>query len=259
MTRPDLLQTIGLTHLGPELELLDSIPSTMDRAWERAIAGADPGLVVVAAEQTGGRGRFGRQWNSPRGGLWLSALLSDTSSVPATYLPIAGALAVARAAERLGSPPVRLRWPNDAMIGPKKVAGVIAEARTLPGQVARRVVGVGWNVDVGPEAFRDDLAGRATSISIETGTPQDLSRALEALLVELDRLLIDLGAGGTESVEQEWKDRSSTLGEKVALQTPNGLRRGRVIDLSLAGGLTLESDDGTHTTYPGEGCSLRLE
>ena len=259
MIRPDLLEAIGLTHFGPDLEILDSVPSTMDRAWERAASGAEPGLVIVAAEQTGGRGRFGRRWNSPRGGLWLSALLPEIAEVPATYLPIAGALAVARAAKRLGSPAVRLRWPNDAMIGSRKVAGVLAEARTLPGQIARRVVGVGWNVNLGPEAFEGDLAGLATSISIETGNPQDLSRAFEALLVELDRLLIDLGSGATAAVEREWKDRSSTLGEEVALQTPDGLRRGRVVDLSLTRGLTLESGDGTRTTYPGEGCSLRLE
>jgi BirA family biotin operon repressor/biotin-[acetyl-CoA-carboxylase] ligase len=132
--------------MDPALVRLDRVGSTMDVLHELAQGGAPAGTAMVAAEQTGGRGSRGRGWASPRGGLWLSLLFRPTVAPGLELLSLRAGLEVGRALESLGAPPMALKWPNDLMLGDRKLGGILCEARwqgSAPGWV---VVGLGLNV-----------------------------------------------------------------------------------------------------------------
>jgi BirA family biotin operon repressor/biotin-[acetyl-CoA-carboxylase] ligase len=171
--------------MDPTLVRLDRAGSTMDVLHELAQGGAPAGAAVVAAEQTGGRGSRGRPWASPRGGLWLSVLFRPNVAPGLELLSLRAGLAVAQALESLGAPTVGLKWPNDLMLGERKLGGILCEARwqgSAPGWVA---VGLGLNVanEIPPR-----LRAVATRlISVLTGvSPEDLLAPVLAALRQVD-------------------------------------------------------------------------
>jgi BirA family biotin operon repressor/biotin-[acetyl-CoA-carboxylase] ligase len=160
----------------------DTVASTMDLLHQLAAAGASPGTIVVAAEQTAGRGSRGRSWHSPRGGLWLSLLLRPAAA-GSELLGIRTGLAVAEALETL-RPGLRveLKWPNDLLLGDRKLGGVLCEARWVGGVPAWVAIGIGINVT---NPIPAELRGVAVALSevVPEATP-DL--VLERLLPRLE-------------------------------------------------------------------------
>ena len=131
----------------------------MDLLHELAAAGAETGTAVVASEQTGGRGSRGRTWHSPPGGLWLSILLRPAEEAGVELLALRVGLAIARTIDELGlSRPVRIKWPNDLMIGEQKVGGILCEARWHGDALGWVVVGLGLNVRNRVSAELEDVA-----------------------------------------------------------------------------------------------------
>ncbi|HEX3236044.1 MAG TPA: biotin--[acetyl-CoA-carboxylase] ligase [Gemmatimonadales bacterium] len=169
----------------PALLTLDRVGSTMDVLHELAEAGASAGAAVVAREQTGGRGSRGRSWVSRRGGLWLSLLYRPGAPAGLELLSLRIGLAVAEALEQLGAPPVGLKWPNDLMLGDRKLGGVLCEARwqgNAPGWV---VAGLGLNVaNETPTSLRA-VATRLGSV-LPGVTSEDLVAPLLATLRRID-------------------------------------------------------------------------
>jgi BirA family transcriptional regulator, biotin operon repressor / biotin---[acetyl-CoA-carboxylase] ligase len=142
---------------------LGSADSTMDLLHALAADGAEAGTVVVAEEQTGGRGSRGRSWQSPRGGLWLSVLFRPRSASGVELFGLRIGLAVADAIESLGpGVAVAIKWPNDLMVDDRKLGGVLCEARWQGESLAWVVAGVGINV---ANVVPDDLAGLATTLA----------------------------------------------------------------------------------------------
>ncbi len=138
---------------GIQLHPFETLPSTNQTLWAMLEGGAPPGTVVVAAEQTAGRGQWGRCWQSPKGGLYLSVALAPnlpTSNSPQLTLCSAWGIAIALRGYGI---PVRLKWPNDLLLWGRKLGGILTETRVQQGQIAKAVVGVGinWSNDV-PEA-----------------------------------------------------------------------------------------------------------
>jgi BirA family biotin operon repressor/biotin-[acetyl-CoA-carboxylase] ligase len=175
-----------------QLIRLSSVTSTMDVLHGLAAGGADAGTVVVAGEQTGGRGSRGRGWRSPPGGLWLGALFRPQAVAGVELLGLRIGLAVADALEALApAPSVHIKWPNDLMIGERKLGGILCEARWQGESLAWVVAGVGINV---ANAIPDDLAGIATALAdrvpaatLEMVEPPVIAR-LRALDADSDRL-----------------------------------------------------------------------
>ena len=164
---------------------LDRVGSTMDVLHELAETGASAGVAVVAGEQTGGRGSRGRGWVSRRGGLWLSVLYRPSLAPGLELLSLRIGLAVSEALEVLGAPPVGLKWPNDLMLGDRKLGGVLCEARwqgTAPGWV---VAGLGLNVANEIPASLRAVATRLVS-ALPGITPEDLVVPLLAALGGVD-------------------------------------------------------------------------
>ena len=147
----------------PRLIRFPTVVSTMDLLHDIAAEGAETGTVVVAGEQTGGRGSRGRAWRSPPGGLWLSALYRPPVSAGVELFGLRVGLAVAEAIESLGpGMTVHIKWPNDLMLDDRKVGGILCEARWQGDSLAWVVAGVGINV---ANSISADLTAKATSLA----------------------------------------------------------------------------------------------
>jgi BirA family transcriptional regulator, biotin operon repressor / biotin---[acetyl-CoA-carboxylase] ligase len=220
------------------LHELDRVDSTNDEARRMADAGARPGLVVLAGEQTGGRGRHGRAWASPAGNLYASVLLQvDGPLAASAQLSFVAGLALADALERHApnGTLLRLKWPNDVLIGRAKVAGILLESTK-----ACVIVGTGVNI----VSYPQDTPYPATSLAEEgfaAITPRTL---LASYLDALGRWLEQWREAGFAEVRAAWRARSSGLGEKIRLRLDREELFGRFVDVTQSGALLLDLDDG---------------
>lgn len=240
---------LGTRRLGHTLLARATVGSTNDEAWEAFAVGAPDGTVVVADVQTQGRGRAGRSWHTTPGrGLALSVLLRQgCDRRQLGLLPLAAGLAVARALETLGARPA-LKWPNDVLLGGRKVCGVLCESRRQPaaagGTVEAAVVGVGLNVSQGAADFPAELAGTATSLALE-GIAADRERVAAAFLDALEPLWIELQEGSRARLLEAWSARAAFWGRPVAVRGPAGEVRGTALRLDGDGALVLAREDGS--------------
>ncbi|MCW2666367.1 MAG: biotin/acetyl-CoA-carboxylase ligase [Frankiales bacterium] len=213
LDRPPL-QPLALSRaLAPEgwrLDVLPETPSTNAVVAERARAGAPAGLVVVAERQTAGRGRLDRSWVSPpRAGLTFSVLVRpELPPARWSWLPLWGGLAVADALRDRCELDTELKWPNDVLIGGKKVCGVLAEA---PGGGAV-VLGIGLNVTTRADELPHD---GATSLRLAGATTTDRDTVLRAVLRRWAQVL-------REASPDAYRARCGTLGRAVRLELPGG-------------------------------------
>jgi BirA family biotin operon repressor/biotin-[acetyl-CoA-carboxylase] ligase len=246
------------THrLGRALRVLERTASTNDDAWD-ALAAQGDGAAVVALEQTAGRGRAGRAWTQvPGRGLALSvALRLDGDVRPVGVLPLAAGLAVVRTAHALGVHGARLKWPNDVLVGGRKLAGVLCELRAIrppadsptqagPGQAV--VIGVGLNVRQRRDEFPAELRDTATSLALE-GSAAGLEDAAAEFLTRLESLWNELRSGGRSALLAEWSRWCGQWGQWLVVRTPSGPVEGTAQRLDPDGGLVLRTSTGVETT-----------
>lgn len=242
--------------LGRRLIHLSSVTSTMDEARRLAQEGADSGAVVVADEQTAGRGRAERAWHSPKGSLYATILIRD--EVPLHGLPLlslACGLAIARAIQRLLRLDAHLKWPNDVWIRGKKVAGVLIETRIGASRAEHVLIGLGVNGDLRPEELPPELRAIATSLSAESGHHVCLPALLKLILEDLDRTIHDLHDGDAKGLLREIRARSIVLGKRVRVEASSGPAEGRAIGIGDQGELVVETDAGRRVVNVGD-CQL---
>lgn len=228
-------------RLGRSLLYFPVIGSTSTQVMELARAGAEPGLLVIADEQTAGRGRIGRSWTSlPGRQLEFSLLLRP--AFPSYYLVMASAVAVAETIEAVAAIPAGIKWPNDVEVDGRKVGGILIETA---GDIA--VLGIGINVS---GSLEDDplLASTATTLADAAG--HDVSR--ELLLVDLlrrfDLRYTDLSINGSaarETLHAAWRERLVTLGRRISVRQGEAALTGIAEDVDTSGALLLCLDDGT--------------
>jgi BirA family biotin operon repressor/biotin-[acetyl-CoA-carboxylase] ligase len=223
---------------------LDRVDSTNDEARRMAEAGAKPGLVVLAGQQTSGRGRHGRAWASPAGNLYASVLLRVEGPLAASaQLSFVAGLALADALQRHAPDGIepRLKWPNDVLIGGAKVAGILLESAKANGAAfASVVVGTGVNIVSSP----CETPYPATSLA-EQGFAAITPRALlGAYLVALDRWLRRWREAGFAEVRASWCARGFGLGERIRLRLDREELLGRFVDVTPGGALLLDLEGG---------------
>lgn len=208
--------------------------STNDVAMEAASAGAEPGLVVRADVQVRGKGRKARDWTSPTGGLWATVLLSpDVPSVHQGLIPLAVGCACAEALEQLGVE-VGVRWPNDLMLGDRKVGGILVEGRVLGSALSQVVAGMGINVQNPPP-----VAG-ATSLA-EVRPSLDPGRLLDAILDRLGRYEAALGQADAKLLCQRFMRYAWGIGRELLLDGEPC----RPKEIAIDGALIVERPDGS--------------
>lgn len=216
--------------------------STMDDARELAEGGAPHGFLVRADQQVGGRGRAGRGWASPRGGLWFSLLLRPERAPESwTLLALVAGSACASAMRRLGAD-ARLKWPNDVLLGGRKAAGFLLESRV--GEFV--VLGAGVNVRVPREALPAEVQGIATSLHEHVERPVDADAFLEEFL-EAFSSRYEAWSSGTldEALCEEWTAFSETVGKKV--RTEAGVE-GVAVGVDARGALRVRRAEGPVTS-----------
>jgi BirA family biotin operon repressor/biotin-[acetyl-CoA-carboxylase] ligase len=242
------------THdLGQELHCFDELPSTNDRARELADAGADHGEVVVAESQTAGRGRRGRSWASPSGrNLYLSAILRP--ALPphrAPELTLVASVAACEACRRAGVE-AGIKWPNDVLVGGRKVAGILTELSAEPDAVHWVVLGIGVNLNSQVEDFPAELRTVATSLAVERGQPVPRALFTAALLSELEHWLDRHAAEGFGPIRAAWRERSVTLGREVRIDAEGGEIAGVAEDIDETGALLVRGREGLSRVVSGD-------
>jgi BirA family transcriptional regulator, biotin operon repressor / biotin---[acetyl-CoA-carboxylase] ligase len=227
---------------------LESVASTNDEAKRRAEEGAQGGLVITAREQVRGRGRYGRSWASPPGNLYASVLLRpDCPMGRSAQLSLVAGLALADALKRLGPSglQVRLKWPNDVLIGGAKVAGLLLEGAARPdGSAGWVIVGSGVNVASCPKGTPYPATCLAQERFAELAPFAVLRPYLFALADGLERWQ----SSGFEPVRKAWLERCMGLGGEIRLRLEREEISGRFVDLSETGALLLEQAGGRRRT-----------
>ena len=236
-----------------EVEYHDAIPSTNARARELAAEGATD-VVVLADEQTGGRGRLDRAWASPSGGIWLSVLFRPTIPMAGTpVFTLAAAVAVTRAAREAGVEAV-IKWPNDVLVSvdgeERKLVGILTEMEGEADRVSWVVVGIGINANVDPAELPEEA--NATSLSAVLGEDIDRRLFTQRVLETLDTVGSD-----PDSILDDWREYATTLGRQVRIETPDGEIRGEAVDIESPGALVVETDGERVTVAAGDCDHLR--
>ncbi|WP_277541590.1 biotin--[acetyl-CoA-carboxylase] ligase [Haloarcula laminariae] len=236
-----------------EIEYHESIPSTNARARELADQGASD-VVVLADEQTGGRGRLDREWHSPSGGIWLSVLFRpDVPMAGAPVFTLAAAVAVTRTAREAGVEAV-IKWPNDVLVEvggeERKLVGILTEMEGEADRVSWVIVGIGINANVDPGALPSGAA--ATSLSAVRGEPVDRRRFTQRVLEAFDTLGTD-----RDAILDAWREYASTLGRTVRIDTPDGEVVGEAVDIAYPGSLVVDTDEERVTVAAGDCDHLR--
>jgi BirA family biotin operon repressor/biotin-[acetyl-CoA-carboxylase] ligase len=225
-------------------EALDEVGSTNEECLARARAGAASGLWITAARQTGGRGRRGRAWVSERGNLYASLLLINPAPMSAIgSLPLAVAVALHHAVARVLPPDGRaleVKWPNDLLIGRKKVSGILIEGEFLPDGRHAVVIGIGVNV-----RFKPDNPAYPVSCLAEEGAsvfPEELFAHLYETMADVLNLWD--GGEGTPQVMERWRSVACGLGEAITVNLTDRSLTGRFAGIDDQGLLLLETQDG---------------
>lgn len=243
----DLLSRLGKTEvIGRDIRVFNETTSTNDVIEKLARDGVKEGIVIFAESQTKGRGRLGRKWLSPpKKGLWFSVLLRpDLRPQETTRLTVASATALRRAIQIQTSLEPVIKWPNDILIGGKKVAGILTELNAELDRVKYVILGIGVDVNVNARDFPPDLRKIATSLKIELG--KSISRAELAvnILRELDSDYHQISSGKFEKVAEEWEKHCQTIGQHVVIRAGTREIRGRAESLGEDGALLLRTEHG---------------
>jgi BirA family biotin operon repressor/biotin-[acetyl-CoA-carboxylase] ligase len=240
------------------VEVVDEAPSTNGIVAERARAGAPDGLVVVADHQTAGRGRLDRTWETPAGtALTFSMLVRPTAPAAAwPWLPLLTGYAAAKALTAHGYD-AGVKWPNDILIGERKVAGILVERVETPAGPAA-VIGVGLNTGM----TADELpVPTATSLSLESGDAPDRSDLLLDLLAAIREAYDAWQLGGDAAARRLAESYASsclTLGRQVRVDLPDGRTlEGRAVAIDESGRLVVEAADGRHEVGAGDVVHVR--
>ncbi len=231
--------------LGREIVTCKEVQSTQDHAKTLALQGSPDGTIVVAETQSGGRGRFGRSWASPPGGLYVSIILRPSITLAeVTRIPLVAAVALVRAIQRHTPTELRLKWPNDVLIQNRKAAGILAEMSAEVDRLDWMILGIGVNVAITSAALPPDI--RQTSTSLATGSTRTVQRVqlLRDILYELEGALEMLQTEGFEPIRKQWKDQSDMLGKHVMVAGKRQPIKGKAVDIDGYGALILECAGG---------------
>lgn len=232
--------------LGRFFRYYPTIGSTNQVAKALAQTYPDDGIVVVADEQTAGRGRRGRQWLSPPGkGLWFSAVLRpELPPAEVAGLTLVAAVAAVRAIHRETGVLLQIKWPNDLELNSYKVGGILTEMSGEADRVDYIVLGLGINVNLAQEEFPPEMRHRASSLAVLAGRKIPRRPLFLTLLVELENCYTEFLRGRFPELLAEWRQRSSTLGKKVNVFLPRRKVEGTAIDVDEEGALLVADEAG---------------
>jgi len=243
----DLLARLYKTKIiGRDIRVFEQTTSTNDVIEKLARDGVKEGVVVFAESQTKGRGRLGRKWVSPAyKGLWFSILLRpNLRPQETTQLTVGSATALCRAIRSETGLNPEIKWPNDVLIGGRKVAGILTELSAEPDRIKHVILGIGVNVNLGATELPVELRKMATSLKIEAGHPFSRADVAVAILQELDKDYERICSGRFAGVADEWQSWCQTIGRDVTIQIGGRRVQGQAESLGESGELLLRTEHG---------------
>ena len=248
--RPDLLLPkeikagLRTNLLGQQIAYYQEVSSTQDAAKSLAAQGANEGTIVIAETQTAGRGRIGRDWASPPGGIYLSIILRPAiNPSEAIRFPIIAGVAAAQAIEQLTELKPELKWPNDILIRGLKVGGILIDMSAETDRINYIIIGIGINVNT--ESLPHEIKGIVTSLKTECGKEVSRVQLAQDILVQLESLYQIFEVSGFETIRKRWKALSNTIGAWVSVRGERERLDGRAMDIDVDGALIVQKADGT--------------
>jgi len=253
----EITSNLKTKTIGKTAYYFDTIDSTQNQALKMASDPANDGAVIVASKQTGGKGRSGRKWVSPKGGIWISVILHPRFDIAvATLFPIASALALSVAIEKTFSVTPELKWPNDLTVNGKKIAGILVDASLESNKIESMVLGVGINFNVNVKDIEKTLKGTPNFYGVASLSEQRTDvrpvQLVQTFLEELEKTYKALNAGQIKKIISEWSKRSSTIGKDVVLNAAGDKIKGRAVRIDEDGALVVSDNGKTRRIIAGD-------
>lgn len=245
LTREEIAEYLNTKTIGRTIYHYDSIESTNKLAKEIAM-GEEEGTVIIAEEQTDGRGRLGRAWTSPKGsGIWMSIIIKPKiAPMDASKVTQITAASVYSAISEMGIE-TNIKWPNDIVLNGKKVSGILTEMTSEMMQINYMAIGIGINVNLDAGDIPEDIIEKATSLKIECGRKINrkelIARILNHFEYFYDKLILN------EDIEESitiCKEKSALIGKKIRVISRGKELEREAIDLTSSGELIVKDEDG---------------
>lgn len=259
LKRDEILKDLKTKNFGKELYIFKEVMSTNTVAKFLSANGAKHGCVILSEKQSDAKGRFGKHWESPLGGIWLSLILTpkvDHSKIP--LMTIATGVAVVKTLEKIGIENPEIKWPNDVMINGKKVSGILTEAITKFNTIEHVIIGVGIDANFDIDVLPEELKEGTTTLGKELGHKVDENEVIRIFLEEAESIGILFNEGGYEAILKEWRKHSYSIGKIVEVKEPFGKPYDAyVLGISREGALVVEKIDGTLEKVISGECTIK--
>lgn len=243
----EISETLETKYIGKNLYVFSEVASTNTVARFLSMNDIEDGSVIISEKQTAARGRSGKAWESPLGGVWLSIVLNphvDHSKLP--LITLATGVAVAKTLERIGVENPEIKWPNDIMINGKKVCGILTEAIAKFNTIENVIIGVGIDANLDLDEFPEELKAGTTTLEKELGRKGSENLLIKLFLEEFEKITELFDHEGYEEILKEWRKRSYSIGKIVEVREPfNQNYDAYVLGISKEGALVVEKIDGT--------------
>jgi BirA family transcriptional regulator, biotin operon repressor / biotin---[acetyl-CoA-carboxylase] ligase len=233
-------------EIGRSVYFFESVTSTQKVAKEYAMNGAKHGTLIVADEQTEGRGRMVRKWYSPKGtGIWASFILRpDIQIQHAPQLTLLSAVAVVQAIKKVTHITPEIKWPNDILISGRKVCGILTELQAEEDRIQSVILGIGINVNQDKNDFSAEIIKKATSLKIELGKTVNRSSLIQSLCYYIEQLLHLYISEGFTPIKSLWETCAVSIGKRISARTVKGTFDGVALGINNEGVLLLKQDNG---------------
>lgn len=246
LTFEEIKPYLKTKYIGKNIKYYNTIDSTNTKAKELGRLGEDEGTCIISEEQTGGRGRLGRIWVSPKfKGIWMSIILMpDIEPIEASKVTQIGAASVCRAIKELGVD-AKIKWPNDIVLNNKKICGILTEMSGEINKINYIVMGIGINVNIEEDEFQEDLKDIATSIKIATGLTIKRKELIAEILNNFEVLYDEFIKSGTikESIKV-CRENSALIGKQVKIIKRENKVFAKAVGIGESGELIVEYSDG---------------
>ncbi|HPF05221.1 MAG TPA: biotin--[acetyl-CoA-carboxylase] ligase [Spirochaetota bacterium] len=237
-----------------DIRIFEATDSTNIEAFNLAAAGAPEGSIVIADRQKAGKGRMGRAWSSPAGkNVYISVILRP--GIPpylAPRLTIVTAVALSDTLIESGVPGHRIKWPNDILVGDKKISGILTEMKGDTDSIEFIITGIGININASLADYPPELHSTVTSLNIILNRTTDRNDFIALLLSNLEKYYNRFLMGEFSGILSTWKERADIINREIKVQQFNETFTGRVIDLNEDGNLLVDTGMEIKTVNSGD-------
>ena len=243
----EISKELNTRLIGKDLYIFNEVGSTNTLAKYLSENDIENGSIIISEKQNAARGRSGKSWESPLGGIWLSIILNpNVDSSKIHLITLATGVAVAKSLKRIGIENPEIKWPNDIMINGKKVCGILTEAITKFNSIKIVIVGVGIDANLSIEDLPEELQNTTTTLENELEKKVDENKLIRIFLEEFERIYEIYSHEKYEEILKDWRKFSYSIGKIVEVKKPkNKSYDGYVVGISKDGGLIIEKYDGT--------------